>query len=192
MFRTCLTWSVRYRSSILPTIQRSRAAASLASVTTGDSRCGMPSYTESSSRLGSTMRKRTSAGVALYRIEQIIGEVHHLRDLHAGRRLELVGGDDRAGAHLHDAAVDLEVGELAPEDLGVVLQLLARALELGGRRRLEQADRRQLERLGAMLAEVERLLPRQALLHERALGARRLHDRGQRQLRRLHRGLGDD
>ena len=59
---------------------------------------------------------------------QIVGEVHDLADLDAGRRLELVGGDDRARAHLDDAAVDLEVLELAAEGLGVVLQLLARAL----------------------------------------------------------------
>ena len=64
---------------------------------------------------------------------------------------------------------------------GVGLELLARALELGGGRRREQADRRKLEGLGASLAEVERLLPREALVDERRLGlGRLLHDERRR------------
>ena len=42
------------------------------SVTTGSSRCGMPSYTESSSIFGSTMMKRTSSGVLFSSIDMII------------------------------------------------------------------------------------------------------------------------
>ena len=38
------------------------------SVTTGVNRCGMPSYTDSSSIFGSTRIRRTCSGVALYRM----------------------------------------------------------------------------------------------------------------------------
>ena len=99
-----------------------------------------------------------------------------------GRRLELVRGDDRARAHLDDAAVDLEVLELAAQGLGVVLELLARAAQLLDGRRLQEPDRRQLEGLRAALAEVERLLPGQPLLHQPAARPRRLDDDRQRRL----------
>ena len=121
----------------------------------------------------------------LERQREIVGEVDDLCDLHPGRRLELVRGDDRPRAHLHDAPVDLEVGQLASQDLGVVLQLLARRLELGARRRLQQADGRQLEGRRAAGAEVERLLPREPLVHQRALRSGGLHDGRQRQLDRV-------
>ena len=42
------------------------------SVTTGASKCGMPSYTESSSIFGSTSISRTSLGVDLYSNDRII------------------------------------------------------------------------------------------------------------------------
>src|SRR5262249_22734603 len=99
----------------------------------------------------------------------VVGQVDNLADLDAGRRLELVGGDDGTGARLDDVAADAEVLELLLERLRVGLELLARPLELRGGRRPEQADRRQLEGAGAALAEVEGLLPREPLLHERAL-----------------------
>ena len=105
---------------------------------------------------------------------QVVGQVHHLAHLDPGRGLELVGGDDRPRARLHDVAVDPEVVELPLERLRVGLELLAGALERRGGRRGEQADRGQLERLRAALAEVERLLPREALVGEARLGLGRL------------------
>ena len=42
------------------------------SVTTGASRCGMPSYTDSSSIFGSIRISRTSRGSALYSSDRII------------------------------------------------------------------------------------------------------------------------
>ena len=50
----------------------SALAACFMSVTTGASRCGMPSYTDSSSILGSTRIRRTSRGSALYSSDRII------------------------------------------------------------------------------------------------------------------------
>ncbi len=55
--------------------------------------------------------------------------------------------------------------------------------ELGGRRDLEEADGRKLERLGAALAEVEGLLPGQPPLHEPAARARGLDDHRRRRRR---------
>ena len=51
-----------YRRSISATHQRSALAACFMSVTTGDNRCGIPSYTESSSIFGSIMIMRTCSG----------------------------------------------------------------------------------------------------------------------------------
>ena len=107
---------------------------------------------------------------------QVVGQVHHLAHLDARGRLELVRGDDRARAHLDDTPFNLEVLELSPDRLGVLLQLLARPLELGGGRDLEEAHRRKLEGFGAAPAEVERLLPREPLLRQAAARARRLDD----------------
>src|SRR5207244_4216569 len=93
----------------------------------------------------------------------------------------------RPRTHLHDATVDLEVLQLLPERFRVFLELLAAALELGLRRRLEKSDRWKLE-LGPVLTERKRLLPREALVHER-LRLRGLDDEGRR---RYHvGGFGD-
>ena len=65
MLRTpsaAMSW---WRRSISATHQRSALAACFMSVTTGASRCGMPSYTESSSIFGSIMMRRTCSAVDL-------------------------------------------------------------------------------------------------------------------------------
>ena len=72
MLRTPCAASSFSRRSISSTALRSALVAFLASVITGVSRCGMPSYSPISSRLGSTRIMRTSSGVALYRIDMII------------------------------------------------------------------------------------------------------------------------
>ena len=74
-------------------------------------------------------------GRRLHGQRQVVGEVHHLADLDARRRLELVRGDDGPRARLHDVPVHAEVLELALQRAGIGLELLARALELGGGRR---------------------------------------------------------
>ena len=72
MLRTPNSASRRSRRSISSTALRSALVAFLGSVITGVSRCGMPSYMPSSTRLGSTMIMRTSSGVDLYRIDMIM------------------------------------------------------------------------------------------------------------------------
>ena len=72
MLRTPDSASRRSRRSISSTALRRALVAFLGSVITGVSRCGMPSYIPNSTRLGSTMIRRTSSGVALYRIPMIM------------------------------------------------------------------------------------------------------------------------
>src|SRR5439155_249577 len=79
-----------------------------------------------------------------------------------------------------DAPLDLEVLELPADRLGILLELLARALELSGGRRLEEPDRGELERRGAAPAEVEGLLPREALLGQTPARVPGLDDDGRR------------
>src|SRR5207244_2144693 len=98
----------------------------------------------------------------------------------ARRGSERVRRDDRPGAPLDDAPLDLEVLGLPADRLGILLELLARALELGGGRRLEKPDRGELERLGAAPAEVEGLLPREALLGQTPARVPGLDDDGRR------------
>src|SRR5262249_64188 len=105
---------------------------------------------------------------------QIVGEIHDLTHLDPGRRLELVRGDDRAWARLDDVTIDPEILKLLLEDGGVGLELLARPAPLGRGRWREQADRRELERLGSLVAEVERFLPSEPLFPQARLRPRPL------------------
>ena len=72
MLRTPSVDINRYRRSISTTHHRSAFDACLMSVTTGASRWGMPSYTDSSSIFGSIMIIRTSELDALYSRLRII------------------------------------------------------------------------------------------------------------------------
>ena len=57
-----------------------------------------------------------------HRARDVVGEADDARRLDAGRRLELVERDDRAGPHLHDLAVDAEIVEHGFEQPRVLLQ----------------------------------------------------------------------
>ena len=52
----------------------------------------------------------------------IFGEAHHAAGLDARRGFQLVHGHDRAGAHRHDLALDVEIVEHVFEQAGVPLQ----------------------------------------------------------------------
>ena len=71
----------------------------------------------------------------LHREAEVVGEAGDLRVLHAGIRLELEGGDDRARMDLHDAAFDRELAALLLEQPRAVHQLALVDLALGLRRR---------------------------------------------------------
>ena len=57
-----------------------------------------------------------------HRTGDVVGEADDARRLDAGRRLELVERDDRAGAHVDDLALDAEIVEHAFEQARVLLQ----------------------------------------------------------------------
>ena len=80
--------------------------------------------------------------LGLHREAEIVGEAGDLGVLHAGVRLELERGDDRARVNLHDAALDRELAALLLEQPRAVHQLALVDLALG-LRRVEQRDRRQ-------------------------------------------------
>ncbi len=80
---------------------------------------------------------------------QIVGQVHDLAHLHAGRGLELEHGDHRAGVDLRHAALDVEVLELVLQKLGLGEHVLFRDLLRYGRNRVEQIKGREL--VGALL-----------------------------------------
>ena len=61
-----------------------------------------------------------------HRAGDVVGERDHARRLDAGRRLELVERDDRAGADVDDLAADAEILEHAFEQRGVLLERVGR------------------------------------------------------------------
>ncbi len=85
----------------------------------------------------------------------VVGELDDAARLDAGRGLQLVHGDDRAGAHFLDRAFHMEVVEHAFEQAGITLQSLL--VELAGRR--GGRSRKQLGRRQVVIAE-QVLLPR--------------------------------
>ena len=89
----------------------------------------------------------TRAGDGAHRAGDVVGKADDARRLDAGRRLELVERDHRAGADIDDLALDAEIVEHALEQAGILLEraradrgLLVEALGLG-----EEAERRQFE-----------------------------------------------
>src|SRR5690606_14178540 len=54
----------------------------------------------------------------------IVREGSDPRDLHAGRRLELIKGDDRSRTNRFDRAFDFEIEELLAKDLRIPVQTL--------------------------------------------------------------------
>ena len=79
-----------------------------------------------------------------HRAGDVVGEADDARRLDAGRRLQLVERDDRAGAHLHDLAAHAEILEHGFEQPRVLLQrLLVDGRGLGGRRLAQEIERRQ-------------------------------------------------
>ena len=65
ILRTCIAANFLYLSVISLTAQLSAPAAFLGSVTTGNSKCGIPLYTLNSTTFGSTIISLTSSGFAL-------------------------------------------------------------------------------------------------------------------------------
>ncbi|OPZ61994.1 MAG: hypothetical protein BWY85_02231 [Firmicutes bacterium ADurb.Bin506] len=76
MFLAPASWNSLYLPSISSTTHLRKPDAFFGSVTTGARRCGMPSYTDSSTRFGSIIRRRTSLGAALNSMLQIM-ELRH-------------------------------------------------------------------------------------------------------------------
>ena len=79
-----------------------------------------------------------------HRARDVVGEADHARGFDAGRRLEFVERDDRAGAHVDDLALDAEIVEHAFEQPRVLLQRVLgdfrgdRLLRLGEHRQRRQ------------------------------------------------------
>ena len=90
------------------------------------------------------------------RSRQILGQVQHLRALHAHRRLDLVARDHRPRRRRHHPHLDAEVLELFLDQPRGHLERLRAHRLLALRRRVEQIDLRQL---GVGQFVEERLLP---------------------------------
>ena len=72
--------------------------------------------------------------LGLHRETEIVGEPGDLRVLHAGVRLELEGGDDRAGVNLDDGSLDGELAALFLEQPRAIHELALVDLAFGLRR----------------------------------------------------------
>ena len=83
-------------------------------------------------------RRHDAHAPRLHGERKVVGEVHDLAHLDARRRLELEHGHDRAGIDLRDPALDVEVLELAREQLGLGEHVLLGNL-LGDRREAGRA-----------------------------------------------------
>ena len=79
----------------------------------------------------------------------VVGQAHHAGVLHAGGGSQFIEGDHRAGADLVDNALDPELGQHALQHLGVLLQGFLVHGGDTGLRLGQEAQRRQLEALGA-------------------------------------------
>ena len=77
------------------------------------------------------------------RARQILGQVDHLRALHAGGGLDLVAGDHGAGRRGHHAHLDAKVLELLLDQPAGHLQRFRGHAVLARRRAVEQVDLRQ-------------------------------------------------
>ena len=92
---------------------------------------------------------RDAAGGDAHRAGDVVAERHHAGRLHAGRRHQLVEGDDRAGADLVDLAAHAELGQHAFQHPGVLAQ---RALVERRRARLGLGQHGQLGQLEAVVS----------------------------------------
>ena len=80
----------------------------------------------------------------LQRHRQIIGELGDRRDSHAGGRLELEHGDDRAGANLGDPAFDLIGLQRPKQPVRLLMEEVGRDLHDVAVYVVEEAERGQL------------------------------------------------
>ena len=90
---------------------------------------------------------RDAAGDRAHRAGDVVGKADDAGRLDAGRRLQLVEGDHRAGAHVDDLALDAEILEHAFEQPGILLQrILGKAgIAYDILRLREEMQRRHLE-----------------------------------------------
>ena len=94
-----------------------------------------------------------AGGHRAHRARDVVGQADHARRLDAGRRLELVQRDDRAGPRIGDLAAHAEILQHGLERLGILLQhVVAERLAFGRLRwRGQHRHRRQHEAAGGLL-----------------------------------------
>jgi hypothetical protein len=106
-------------------------------------------------------QRRDDADAArLHGEREIVLERDDAADLDAGGRLELEHGHDRPRMDLGDATIDIEVGELGDEQIGLRGEVARGDEVLGLLRQVEDRERRQ--RLGGHRAGRARRLGRHA------------------------------
>ena len=125
---------------------------------------------------------RDAGGDGAHRAGDVVGEADDARRLDAGRGLQLVEGDHRAGADVDDLALDAEIVEHAFEQPRVLLERVLRDLCAGRFLRLGRAARSVAARLAARRAgsPLRRPWPRRA----GAAGPRRAPARPRRRRKR--------